>query len=150
MISPKLKNQSGQLIILVLPFLLVFFLILSALLAYTGSEILSHRSAVSREQALHIAEAGAELAIWKLNNQAGYAGESNTSYGNGTFSVSIASIDSSKKSITVTSYIPNSSNPVATRTVTMTTSVGSTTISFRYGLQAGTGGVTISGRTTPH
>ena len=137
----NIENQSGQLIILVLPFLLVFFLILSALLAYTGSEILSHRSAVSKEQALHIAEAGGELAIWKLNNQAGYAGETNTSYGNGTFTVTLASISSGTKLVQIDSYIPNNSLPIAHRTIQFTSSTGSTSnITFANAVQSGQGG----------
>ena len=43
-------------------------LILGRLLMYTGVQVLSHRNSVRKEQALNIAEAAAELAIWKLIN----------------------------------------------------------------------------------
>jgi len=141
-------NQSGAVALLAIILISVVLVMLMSLLGYTSVQVASHREAISHVQTLDIAEAGAEMAIWKLNNQSGYTGESNTSYGNGTYTISVTSIDSSNKSITVTSYVPNSTNPVAIRTIKMKASVGSTTISFRYGVQVGNGGFTMSGGST--
>jgi len=140
--------QSGQVLIIAVVLLSILLLMLGALLSYTGTQIISHRGAVTKVQALNIAEAGIETAIWKLNNQSGYTGESNTSYGGGTYTISVTSIDANDKSIAVTAYIPNSTHPTATRIVKATASIGSTNISFRYGLQTGTGGFTMTGGAT--
>ncbi len=137
--------QKGVMVPLAIIIIAVILVMLISLMGSTASQIASHRQAVKEVQALHIAEAGVEAAIWKLNNQAGYTGESNTSYGNGTYTVSVTSIDSTNKAITVTSTIPNSN---AVKTIKFNASIGATTISFRYGLQVGTGGFVMSGGST--
>ena len=82
-------------------FMLVLMTIIVALVGYAQVQIKSHRQAVQREAGLSIAEAGAELAIWKLNNQGGYNGESNTAYGNGVYSVTITNIGLTTKLLTI-------------------------------------------------
>lgn len=118
-------------------------LMLGALLMYTGSHVLSHRNSVRKEQALHIAEAGTELAIWKLNNQPDYNGELNTSFANGAFDIKIANISSNTKKITVTTYMPTKEDPTVTRVVSVQVGVSSDAVSFNYGVHVGEGGLEI-------
>lgn len=137
----NIKQERGQVIILALVFLVAILLMMGALLSYTSSQILSHKTAVDKEKGLNIAEAGVELAIWKLNNQAGYNGETDTNYGNGTFTVIFTNLSSSNKLVTVDAYVPNRFTPVAHRTVQLITSLGSTSnITFAYAIQSGQGG----------
>ncbi len=146
--AKNIKSESGYVLILTVALLIVVFVMMGALLSYATSQIASHRSAVAKEQALNISEAGLEMAIWKLNNQGGYNGETDTSYGNGVYTISIASVNSNTKTVTVTGYVPNSTKPVAHKTIKITAGINNTVISFRYGVQAGAGGFSLSGGST--
>src|SRR5438105_3687533 len=115
-----MQKQQGQILLLAMVFMAIVSTVVVSLVGYAGIQIKSHRQALNREQGVDIAEAGAELAIWKLNNQAGYTGESDTSYGNGTYTVTITNLSSSTKLIKVDSYVPNASNPTAHRIVQLT------------------------------
>src|SRR4051812_10894374 len=115
------SKQHGQVIILVLVFLMVVTTLVGALVSYALIQLKAHRVAVARVQGISIAEAGVEVGLWKLNNQLGYTGETDTAYANGTYSVSITDISAgSSKLVTVDSYIPNSSYHIAHRTVQVT------------------------------
>ena len=148
LLNKNLNYQKGQMLVFALVVMTIIILMMSALFGYTSSHIVAHRGSVAKEQALNIAEGGAELAIWKLNNQSGYTGESNTAFGNGTFTVAVTTVSSTKKTITVTSYVPNSTQPIASKIIKLNASIGGTTISFRYGIQTGTGGFTMNGGST--
>ena len=142
------QKEHGQILLMSLVFLIFVLFFLIGLFSYTSSQIVFHKNDISKNQALSITEAGIEMAIWKLNNQPGYTGETDTTLGNGTFDVSISTIDANRKSITVTGYIPNSIKPLASRTVKTNVDIGVTTISFRYGVQVGNGGFTMLGGST--
>lgn len=134
--------QSGQILLLVLVFMVVVTSIVVSLVGYAGLQIRSHRQAVAREQGLHIAEAAAELAIWKLNNQAGYNGETSVAYANGTYNVAITNLGNSKL-IKVDSYVPSATNPTAHRVVQVTATSGTENIGFNYGVQVDAGGIKL-------
>jgi len=129
-------------------FMLVLMTIIVALVGYAQVQIKSHRQAVQREAGLSIAEAGAELAIWKLNNQGGYNGESNTAYGNGVYSVTITNIGLTTKLLTIESFVPDITNPIAYRKIQVTTTTGSANVGFNYGVQAGDGGIKMDNNST--
>lgn len=139
-----LQQQRGQMLLFALILITIIIMMIGALFGYTASQIASQRNAINREKALNIAEAGVEMALWKLNNQSGYTGESNTSFGAGTFNIVVSGVDSNKKNITVTSYIPSSIQPVASRIIKVNTIVGAAVISFHYGAQVGQGGLQMS------
>ncbi len=143
-LSSNVKNQSGQVVIVVLALLVVISIMMMTLLNYTGVQIVSHRNAVYKLQALNIAEAGAEIAIWKLNNQSGYTGENNTSYGNGVYTTTITDKSNGTKLIKVDSYIPDATNPAIRRTLQITASGNNIkNISFAYAVQTGQGGLSL-------
>ena len=134
-------SQSGQIILIALVFMAVVTTIVVSLVGYAGVQTKSHRQALGRVQGLSIAEAGAELAVWKLNNQSGYTGETNATYGNGVYTVTITNLSGSSKLVKVDSYVPNATNPTAHRSVQLTLNTGTTNVSFNYGVQIGAGGL---------
>jgi Tfp pilus assembly protein PilX len=142
------KRQSGQIIIIALVFMAVVSTVIVALVGYAGVQIRSHRQAVARTQALSIAEAGIEAAIWKLNNQPGYTGESNSSYGSGTYNITITNLSGSSKLIRADAFVPNQSNPRGKRSIQVTATIGTTNIGFNYGVQAGEGGFQMDQNST--
>ena len=111
---------------------------------YHATAVHAERFAFASAQARTLAEAGIDKAVYELNQNGSYAGESNTALGNGKFSISIADIGSGSKRITVTSSVPNTANPTATKIVQATLGVDSSVASFYYGVQVGQGGLEMS------
>ncbi len=143
-----MKYQKGQILLFALVFMVAISTIVAGLVAYAAVQIRSHRQAVGREQGIDIAEAGIETAIWKLNNQSGYTGESNTAYANGTYTVAVSNYNFNTKLIKVDSYIPNSTNPTAHRTVQIKARIGIKNFGFKYGVQTGVGGLVMDNNST--
>jgi hypothetical protein len=137
------SKQNGQIIIMAMAFVLIITFLVAGTVTYTLIQARSHKQAVAREQALNIAEAGVEDAIWSLNNVAGYTGETNTAYSNGTYTVAVSNLSSATKVIKVDAYIPNSTSPTAHRQVQITSTRGLKNFGFNYGVQAGIGGVVM-------
>src|SRR3989344_722636 len=91
------KKQTGQVMLIVLVFMVIVLAFVSALVGYAQIQIRSHRQAVAKEQALNIAEAGIEKAVWKLNNETGYTGETGTVFGAGIYNVTVTNLSGSSK-----------------------------------------------------
>ncbi len=140
--------ERGYILLLVLVFAGILTLTMGALATSITTFGTSEQYAIASTQALNIAEAGFDEAVYQLNQGGSYTGETNTALGPGTFSVSVSSISGSEKSITVTAYVPNSTSPIAKRIVKANVSIGTSVISFRYGVQTGTGGFTLTGGST--
>lgn len=138
-----MKKQKGQIIIFALIIALVVVVVISGLVSYSGLQATSHKAAVAREKAIGIAEAGIEKAVWKLNNQSGYTGETGTAFGEGTYDITITNLSGSGKLIRADAYIPNAANPRVRRSIQVTASVGTVNIGFNYGIQVGNGGLTM-------
>ncbi len=143
-----MKKQDGQILIFAMVFMFIMSTVVAALVSYAAIQIKSHRQAVSRVLGLGIAEAGVEMALWKLNNQAGYAGEIGAVYGDGTYDVVITDIAAATKLITVEAYVPDAANPRAKRIVQVTTTTNTDNVSFNYGAQVGEGGLELANNTT--
>lgn len=111
-------------------------------------QIKASRQSIARSQLLNIAEAGIDKAIYELNQSSSFVGESNVTVGSGTYTTTVANIDSTNKQLTSTAYIPNSSNPTSQLTIKTRVGIDSSVISFRYGVQVGTGGFVMSGGST--
>jgi Tfp pilus assembly protein PilX len=135
------KQEQGQVIIVALVFMLIVVVLVVSLVGYASVQVRSQRQALAREQALNIAEAGIELAVWKLNNQAGYTGETGTGYANGVYNLTITNLSGSTKLIRADAFVPSASAPVARRSVQVTATIGTTNIGFNYGVQVGNGGL---------
>ncbi len=136
-------HTRGAVLLLALVFMGIFLTVFSSMVSYATLYARVERHTVASVQALSLAEAGIDKAIYELNQNGNYSGENNTALGNGTFTTSVASIDSSTKRITSIGYIPNNVTPTASKEVQANVSINSEVVSFRFGVQVGAGGVTM-------
>ncbi len=141
---PPSRYAGGQIILLALVFAGIFFTALTALVGYVSSYSRAERVTVASAQALAIAEGALDAATYQLNENPSYGGETNTPLGNGMFTVTVAIIDTKTKRVTATGYVPDSQNPIAVKTVKADIAINDSTISFRYGVQAGNGGFALN------
>lgn len=137
------RNQSGHLLVFALVFMAILMTALVGLIGYSRINLTAGQQTIHRQQALHLAEAGIERAIKRLNDNANYVGETNTLLGEGSFSVSVATVDQYTKRLTATGYVPYGNGRVAERMIEATVNIDSETVSFTYGVQAGNGGFTM-------
>lgn len=136
-------RQSGQMIITVVIFALIIMVAVSSLVGYAMLQIQAQRQAVGRTLGLSIAEAAVESAIWKLNNQPGYNGESGTGYNGGVYNITLTTLGNSKI-IRAEAFVPDAAAPKAKRVVQVTATTGTTNYAFNYGVQVGDGGLEMS------
>lgn len=134
----------GHILLLTLVFLGVFSTIATAYFSFITSYARSENVVIANAQAFALAEAGIDAAAYQLNQNPSYTGETNTALGNGVFTISVASIDGSSRRITSTGYVPNSTNPIATKTIKATVGINNSVVSFHYGVQAGNGGFSLN------
>lgn len=137
------STPRGQVLLLALVFFGVFFTLVVALVAFLFIFLRSEQFSVARAQALALAEAGIEKTIYELNQNPLYLGETNTALGTGTFTTAVTTIDTNTRLVTASGEVP-AGVLTARRTVTVRVALSSAVISFRYGMQAGTGGVTMA------
>ena len=136
-------SQRGQLLIIATIFLAVLFIIafsLSFAVTHTSSTI---KKTNYEKKSLNAAEAGIQKAISTLNDNSSYTGETNTVFGDGQFTTSVTSINSTTKQIDATAYIPNAANPIITKHLRANATIDATFVSFTYGVQIGEGGLTL-------
>jgi len=141
-------SQSGQLIIFALVFMLIMTTAAVSLISYALLNLKGTRQDYNQNKALYLADAGLNKAIYELNRNPDYNGESDTALGEGVFSVSVTTLTGNSKRITSTGFIPNSANPKYFKTVKATLSIDNSVIAFNYGVQAGTGGFFMTGGST--
>lgn len=143
-----INKEKGEIFVIVLAALGV--VLFSVLFIIAGAQIYYQNASYSTdaEKAAALAEAGVDKALNSLNKTGGsYSGESETFLGDGSYSVSITSIDAATKLLTVTGYLPNKSNPRVQRTVKIQASQG-VGVSFVYGVQVGEGGLELGNNNT--
>ncbi|PIU82048.1 hypothetical protein COZ83_00015 [Candidatus Kaiserbacteria bacterium CG_4_8_14_3_um_filter_50_23] len=134
----------GYVLILALVFLGIFFTVAAAYLNFVTISARSARYDIASAQALSIAEAGVDEAIYQLNQDPNYAGEMNTALGSGAYTATVSNVNTNTKRLTVTGSVPNATNPVATKTVTVLANINSSMVSFHYGVQVGVGGANMN------
>lgn len=135
------NNEKGQIIIIAIVFLAILTTMSAALVSYTFTQVQASKQSYLQGQALYLAEAGFDKALYALNQNPNYAGETDTALGEGVFTVEVTGIDANNKRITSTGYIPNSSNPKQTRIVRGNVNIDLSTISFSTGVHVGIGGL---------
>lgn len=145
--SPLLFSR-GSIFIFALIVTAMIMTVTTAFFNYYGSAVRAERVSLAGAQAQALAEAGIDKAVYELNQSSGYTGENNTALGLGVFSVAISTIDSNTKRLTVTSAVPNLAHPTATRVIKANVAINSSAVSFRYGVQVGQGGVSMSNNST--
>lgn len=122
----------------------IIMLVTTAFFGYFGSSVRAERYALAQAQAQALAEAGVDEAVYRLNQDASYTGESGTALGNGVFSVSVVSVNGTTKTVTATASVPNATAPTATKVVRANVAINASTVSFRYGVQTGEGGAHLN------
>lgn len=138
-----MKDQKGQIFIIGL--IVLAIITLTTLLMVSGSLLLSNSSRYSIEsaQALNLAEAGIDKAVASINKSSGsYIGEPETTLGAGSFDIRVTTLQSGRKLVESTGYIPNKTRSKSKRTVKTEIAQGIGT-SFRYAVQAGQGGFVL-------
>ncbi|MDE2078913.1 MAG: hypothetical protein KGI73_00850 [Patescibacteria group bacterium] len=141
--SLRHRTERGQLVLIAFVFMSILLALSAVLASYTllYSKSSSYMSAAL--QAHTIADAGIDEAVYSLNQNSSYTGESYHYFGEGAFESSVATIDATHKRVTVTAYVP-AHFPVSTRTASVVVSIGTSVVSFHYGAQVGDGGVTMN------
>ena len=128
----------GQIFILILIFFVVAMILATSLFSRVSIFVRSGASGVQHEQAVAIAEAGVEKAVYDINNGGtGAIGETQLGT-SGKFKTSVALVGSDKK-ITSTGCIPDCTK--IKRTVKVTVTEEPITVAFPYTVQADTGGI---------
>ncbi len=139
-IKARARTESGHILIFALVLMSILFTLTTVslqLVHYEGGSVnLSH----SNREALNIAEAGVEHAIRQLNLNSNYAGESDRSLGNGSFSLNITG-SGATRTIESTGFVPNSTNPKSKRIIIVDASLNSENVEFFYGVQVDAGGI---------
>lgn len=129
--------------------IILIFFVISIGLALTSDvtgTLVGAKRANQAVVAQTLAEAGIEKAIWKINQNSGYTGETNISLPTGGIDIEVQAIDQNNKYVTATAYVPTKNDPKVTRKVgaKIFADMNSTNVSFHYGVQVGGLGVTMS------
>lgn len=142
------KDQSGQILVVVFVALgVVLFTVLSII---AGAQVYFQSSSYSidAEKATALAESGVDKAINSLNKTGGaYSGETETTLGEGSYSVTVTSKDAATKSIEATGYIPSKEKAKVKRRIKISASRG-VGVAFVYGIQVGEGGLELGNNNT--
>ena len=145
--EPLTVNRPGQIMIIAIVFLAVILIISAALFTSVADFLRFGSNSILREQATHLAEAGIDYTIAKLNQTAGSYSPPLTETPGGTtgsFIVTITNKTSNLKTISSTGFVPNSTSPRAKRTIKIDALIDSQQISFHYAVQVGSDGVDMA------
>lgn len=141
-------NQGGQILALML---VAITIVLFSVLFITGGSRLYYNSAsqgLDSEKASALAEGGLDKAVASLNKTGGsYNGETDTTLGDGTFSVTVTNVNATTRQVQSIGYYPSKAKAKASKTVVFQVSKG-TGISFVYGMLVGNGGITMGNGAT--
>lgn len=136
-------EQRGYIILLAMVFFAVLLTFSGAMAKYMSTYIGAERRSIATAQALALAEAGIDQAVYQLNQNVLYTGETNATLSTtGTFSTTLTNIDSATKRVTAIATSTYHGQSV-TKKISATISINSSVISFHYGVQAGNGGFTL-------
>ena len=127
---PTHLDSKGQILFFSLIFTGIFLALSGGLISYTLINTTAEGQAVAKAQALALAEAGADKAIYELNQDQNYSGETNTVLGPGTFTVTLTTINQNTKRITATGNVGYGRGLTTSRTIQTTDAIDLTTISF--------------------
>lgn len=144
------KNfKKGQVLILGIIFMAVILIFSTTIFSKVSGFINFGSKSVEKQQAIHTAEAGIDLALRKFLASPSYTGETNTQFGQtGTFTTTISTVSPSLKTITSTGFIPNATAPRAKQTITVDLIPDAQTITFDYAVSVGDGGLIMNAEST--
>ena len=136
------RAARGQVVLVALVFFSICIAITAALISLLTTSERAERIRIAKAQAVNLAEAGFDHAVYQLNQGGSYTGETGTVLGAGAFTTTVTSLDGGTKKIMVTASVP-AANPITTKTVSGKVAINTTTVSFRFGVQVGAGGLTM-------
>lgn len=145
-----IPKRRGFVLIMVLVFLAAVSAVSIIVFQRTQSGITSTSRRINDQDAIRIAEAGIEKAVWCLNNpnnatdcptNPSYTGETNTAFGRGTFTVTVNGTGNSR-TIDSTGTISGSGG-ASSKHLQIKLTTTTTEVSFQYGVQAGVGGIEL-------
>jgi hypothetical protein len=144
-------DRHGQVLLLATVLLAVVLGLVGAFVTYLGGVRKATNVFSARAAARQAAQAGIEKALWCLNQSSGtncggtfgsdFAGETDVAVGSGGFyTTTVATLNSSLKTITSTGSYPTAANPTSRVTLKADATITTTSASFFYGVQTGNGG----------
>ncbi|TSC83668.1 MAG: Uncharacterized protein G01um101413_938 [Parcubacteria group bacterium Gr01-1014_13] len=136
-------NKSGQIILFAMVFMTILLMLSGVLISLSGLHSSAERHTVAGAGALTIAEAGLDKAIYQLNLDPNFSGESSVALGDGNFSTVISTLDPNRKQIVSTGKVTYQNGVVAERIVSVIASIDLTVVNFQFGVQAGYGGFSM-------
>ncbi|MBI5003761.1 hypothetical protein HZC00_01570 [Candidatus Kaiserbacteria bacterium] len=142
-LSSKRAGRQGYVLVMALVFMAIFVMVFAGFINHMTLYARSQHIAIADKQAIALAEAGIDKAIYELNQNAGYTGEVNTALGAGTFTTTVTAVNSNTKHVTVVGYVPNSTSPRAMRTIKADVTINADVIAFQFGVQSDNGGVDL-------
>jgi len=142
--KPPLLGK-GHVLIFTITVLGIIFALTGIILVLVQYENYSSQRSYISKQALNLSEAGVDLAVRELNANGNYSGETFT-LGQGEITITVSG-SGSNRTIEATTYIPNSTNPRAQRTVRAQAQIDSEEVEFFYGIQVGGGGLSMQNST---
>ncbi|MCX7589744.1 MAG: hypothetical protein N2Z85_02290 [Patescibacteria group bacterium] len=141
-----IKNNKGQIFLGLILLILIIYLIL--IITYFNSSglnnILSYKENL-KNKSYYLAESGLNYAIFKIKENLNWSGTNQEiSLNDGTFEVQIITDNVSEKIIQSTGYFPNKNNYKSKTTLKTIITKSPGVSSFKYGAQAGTGGIELN------
>lgn len=148
-----MRTRKGQVLIISMVLLLAILASSATLISwgqYSANTIRYQNQKISTRE---LAKAGIDKAIFCLNGDTetaddcggvcgeNYTGESNVFLGNGSFTTSIANIDSRTKEITSTGYYPSTTSTKARVILRTQVEIDTDLVNFNFGVQVGSGGL---------
>lgn len=146
----KSSARAGNSLIMALVFASILVVFSLSLFDFTGFNQSISKRRVNSQDALRVAEAGVEKAVWCMNNPANTTdcsnnpnySENDVPLGNGTFSVSVI-ISGNTGTIDSTGVVRGLTG-TSTRHVQVKADTTNTDVAFHYGVQVGDGGLEMS------
>lgn len=135
-------EKSGQILLFAMVFMAIMLVVSTTLAAVTGLHARAERHSVAGVSALKLAEAGVDKAIYELNINANFTGESDVALGDGTFSTVVTTIDTNNKQIVSTGRA-TAGGVATTKIVSAIAAINLDVVSFQFGVQAGYGGISM-------
>ena len=86
----RIKDNHGNTLLFAVGILVIVFAIGASLVFVTRNETQKTVKSSKGNSALYVADAGVEKAMWELNRSADYAGEAETTLGDGQFTVTVS------------------------------------------------------------
>lgn len=144
------NGRSGQIVIIALLFLGIGVLLASTLYGRTANFLRFGGNTLRQEQAINIAEAGVDYAVWQLNETLGtFTGPVTVALTDGAFTAQVQEKSPPNpllKTVVVTAFIPDAVDPREKQTIKVDVFVNSSSssISFHYAVQTDEGGVVMA------